>query len=306
MKLLLFGFGNVGKSFRKLLHEKKNKVTELNDVEIAGIVTRKGIMLKDKEEFTADMQGDVFKAYEIVKPDVIIDVSSANYKDGEPSLSLYKDAIKDRVSIITTNKAPLALAYNEIFSLAKSKGVKIGFQGTVMSGTPSINLYRVLPASEVKRIRGILNGTTNFILTLMSKGSSFEEALKEAQRRGYAEEDPTLDINGFDAAAKVTILANYMLNKNVTIHNVKFEGINKDLPKQGKVKLIAYGDENDVWVKPKILDPEDPLYSVDGVENALEITTDIQTILIRGPGAGPLNAAYAALSDLILLKRNCL
>ena len=147
IKLLLFGYGNVGKEFRKLLHEKK--LDELKDVKIAGIVTRKGIMLEDKEVFTPDIQGDVFKAYEIVEPDVIIDVSSANYKDGEPSISLYKQAIKDGVNIITTNKAPLA--YSEIFNLAKTHNAKIEFQGTVMSGTPSINLYRVLPGSEVKK-----------------------------------------------------------------------------------------------------------------------------------------------------------
>lgn len=306
MKILLFGYGNVGKSFRKLLHEKKEKIIELKDIEISGVVTRRGIMIKDKENFEPDLQGDVFTAYEKIKPDIIVDVSSANYQNGEPSLSLYKTGIKDGVSIITTNKAPLALAFNEIFNLAKSKNVKLGFQGTVMSGTPSINLYRVLPGSDVKKIRGILNGTTNFILTLMSQGTSFEEALKEAQKRGYAEEDPTLDINGFDAAAKITILANYMLNKNISIKNIEFQGISKDLPRNGKVKLIAYADEKEVWVKPQVLDPTDPLYSVDGVENALEITTDIQRTLIRGPGAGPINAAYAALSDLILLKRNCL
>jgi len=303
IKLLLFGYGNVGKAFRKLLHEKK--LDELKDVKIAGIVTRKGIMLEDRETFMPDVQGDVFKAYEIIKPDVIIDVSSANYKDGEPSISLYRQAIKDGVNIITTNKAPLALAYSEIFDLAKAHNVKIGFQGTVMSGTPSINLYRVLPGSEVKKIRGILNGTTNFILTLMSKGVSFEEALREAQKRGYAEEDPTLDINGFDAAAKITILANFMLKKKVTIHDVKFEGI-KNIKSEGKIKLIAYADQNEIWVKSVQLSPDDPLYNVDGVDNALEITTDIQTILIRGPGAGPINAAYAALSDLVLMLKGCL
>jgi len=304
LKLLLFGYGNVGKAFRKLLHEKRSP--ELNDVIIGGIVTRRGIMLQDKEDFTPDLEGDVFKAFEKIKPDIIVDVSSANYNNGEPSLSLYKEAIKDGVNIITTNKAPLALAFNEIFSLARSKGVKIGFQGTVMSGTPSINLYRVLPGSRVIKIRGILNGTTNFILTLMNKGVSFEEALKEAQRRGYAEEDPTLDINGFDAAAKITILANFMIGNSVTIKDVKFEGINRDLPKNEKIKLIAYADEKEVWVKPLPISQDDPLYNVDGVENALEITTDIQSILIRGPGAGPVNAAYGALSDLILLKRDCL
>lgn len=307
IRLLLFGYGNVGRSFRKLLHEKREKISELRDVSIAGVVTRKGIMLNDKEEFTPEITGDVFKAYEKIKPDIVIDVSSANYKDGEPSLSLYKQAIKDGTNIITTNKAPLALSYSEIFTLARSYNVKIGFQGTVMSGTPSVNLYRVLPGTEVKKLRGILNGTTNFILTLMNKGVNFEDALREAQKRGYAEEDPTLDLNGFDAAAKITILANFMLGKEVSIKEVRFEGIKNDAKiTQGKTKLIAYADNNEIWVRPLLLSPDDPLYNVDGVENALEITTDIQTILIRGPGAGPITAAYAALADLILIRRNCI
>ena len=300
MKLLILGYGNVGKAFVKLFIEKRQKVNELSDVEIGGIVNRKGIMLGYKDEFTVDVKGDVFTAYEKVKPDVIMDFLPANYVDGNPSLSLYKLALKDGVSIITTNKAPLALAYNEIVG----KG-RVGFQGTVMSGTPSINLLRILPAVNVKRIRGILNGTTNFILTKMYQGVSFDEALKEAQRLGYAEADPTLDINGFDAAAKLTILANFAMRKNITIRDVKFEGIQNINAMKGekKVKLIAYADENIVEVSPKELSPDDPLYYVDGVDNALEVTTDIQTVVIRGPGAGPINAAYGALSDLILLKK---
>ncbi|MEJ2775269.1 homoserine dehydrogenase [Sulfolobaceae archaeon RB850M] len=307
MRILILGFGNVGKAFYKLFMEKRSKVKELEKYEIGGIVTRRGIMIGGGYEFRADIKGDVFTAYEKIKPDVIVDMLSANYKDGSPSLQLYIQALKDGIHVITTNKAPLALAYNEIMRL--SGKAKIGFQGTVMSGTPSINLYRIISASEVISIRGILNGTTNFILSKMYNGESFESALKEAQRLGYAEEDPTLDINGFDAAAKIVILSNYMLKKGVTIRDIKFEGIQnvRDAYKDGKkVKLIAYADKDKVEVSPKYLDPEDPLYHVDGVDNALEIVTDIQKIVIRGPGAGPLTAAFAALSDLVLLEKGCL
>ncbi|BCU71421.1 homoserine dehydrogenase [Stygiolobus caldivivus] len=305
MKVLVAGYGNVGKAFVKLIFEKKGKLEELKDIEIGGIVNRKGIMVGYKDQFTVDIEGDVFTAYEKIKPDIVVDTMSANYKDGNPSLSLYKLALKDGTSVITTNKAPLALAFNEIMGLV-GKG-RLGFQGTVMSGTPSINLLRILPGSEVKRIRGILNGTTNFILTMMYNGQPFESALKEAQRLGYAEEDPTLDINGFDAAAKLTILVNFAMKKSVTIRDIKFtgiQGIKGAYDGHKKVKLIAYADENEIEVSPKVLTPEDPLYHIDGVENALEIMTDIQTTIIRGPGAGPINAAYGAFSDLILLKRN--
>ncbi|ALU30225.1 homoserine dehydrogenase [Sulfolobus acidocaldarius] len=301
MKILLLGYGNVGKAFRSLIHEKKSKIRELKDIEIAGVVTSKGIMLGDKQDFTVDYKGDIFLAYEKLNPDAVIDTLPANYKDGSPSLQLYMKVLKDDRIVITANKAPLALAFKDIVG----KG-RVGFQATVMSGTPSINLFRVLPGSEVKRIRGILNGTTNYILTKMYNGLSFTEALKDAQTLGYAESDPTNDISGFDAGAKLTILANLMLNLDITIRDVKIEGIqNLDSAKRDnkKIKLIAYADEKTVQVRPVPLLPEDPLFSVDGVENGLEISTDIQTIVIRGPGAGPKNAAYGLLSDLILMTR---
>ncbi|MCY0874180.1 MAG: homoserine dehydrogenase [Acidianus infernus] len=306
MKLLLVGYGNVGKAFRKLLHEKK--VKELENVKIAGIVTTRGLMLKDQETFVPDKKINALEALDEVQPDVVVDMASANYKTGEPSLSLYLTALKRGIHVITTNKAPLALKYKEIINTAISHGSKIFFQATVMSGTPSINLYRILPAMKVRKIRGILNGTTNYILTRMSQGLSFNEALKEAQELGYAERDPTLDINGFDAAGKITILSNVYFSKGISINEVKFEGIGNieigDALKRGnKIKLIAYADENETYVKPMEITKEDFLYNVDGVNNALEIESEIQKITIVGPGAGPLNAAYGAFSDLILLLR---
>lgn len=303
---MLVGYGNVGKAFRKLIHEKR--VREAEDVKIVGIVTTRGLMLKDQEEFTVDKKVDVLQALDEVQPDVVIDMASANYKTGEPSLSLYLTALKRGIHVITTNKAPLALKYKEVLSTAVSHSSKIFFQATVMSGTPSINLYRILPGMKVKTIRGILNGTTNYILTRMSQGLSFAEALREAQELGYAERDPTLDINGFDAAGKITILSNVYFSRSISINDVKFEGI-KDVDIKGamergnKIKLIAYADEKETYVKPMEVSKEDFLYNVDGVNNALEIESDIQKINIVGPGAGPLNAAYGAFSDLILLLR---
>ncbi|MEM0187899.1 MAG: homoserine dehydrogenase [Saccharolobus sp.] len=314
MRLLLFGYGNVGKAFRKLLMEKKEKYDLLNHVEIAGIVTRRGLMRGDNESFIPQKQVSILEAIDEISPDVIIDTSSANYTNGEPSVSAYIKAISNGIHIITTNKAPLALKFREIFDLAERKNVKIGFQATVMSGTPSINLFRIQPLAEVYRIRGILNGTTNYILSRLHEGLSFNEALREAKAKGYAEEDPTLDINGFDAAAKLTILVNFMMNRNIRIGDFKFKGI-EDITsdeirraknEDKKIKLVAYADNYIVEVSPRVLDARDPLYYIDGVENALEIENEIQRIMIRGPGAGPINAAYGALSDLVLLLKGFL
>ncbi|ARM76241.1 homoserine dehydrogenase [Acidianus manzaensis] len=310
MKILLLGFGNVGKAFRKLVNEK-DRAKELQNVKIIGIVNSKGLMIGDNENFKVDKKIDLLQAIDEVQPDVIVDMLPANYNNGEPSLSLYLNALHKGIHVITTNKAPLALKYSEIMKEAEKHNAKVLFQGTVMSGTPSVNLYKVMPGQRVFRIKGILNGTTNYILTKMYEGLDYNSALKEAQDKGYAERDPELDINGFDAAGKISILTNVYFGKNITIHDVKFEGIkninneliNKTREKGTKIKLIAYSDGKETYVKPLEIDKNDPLYNVNGVLNALEIESDIQNTTIIGPGAGPINAAYGALSDLILLIR---
>lgn len=310
-KLLLIGFGNVGKAFRRLVHEK-DRAKELQNVEIAGIVTTRGLMLGDKDEFEPNKKVNAIEALDEAQPDIVVDMASANYKDGEPSYSLYIKALRRGIHVITANKAPLALKYKDIIEEAEKHNAKVMFQATVMSGTPSVNLYKILPGMKVKKVRGILNGTTNYILSRMYEGLSYLDALKEAQEKGYAEKNPELDVSGFDAAAKITILSNVYLRKSITIHDVKFEGI-KDLDesivkkarsKGVKIKLIAYSDSQTSFVRPMEIDNSDLLYNVDGVLNALQIESDIQSITIIGPGAGPINAAYGALADLILLLRD--
>lgn len=304
--IMLVGYGKVGKAFRDLLNEKKKEgLTVLEDIKIVGIVTRRGLMLGDKEDFVPNKQLDPLQSLEDLNPDIIVDTTPPNYVDAEPSYSLYINALKRGISVITANKAPLAIKFKEIMDVAKKYNSKVLYQATVMSGTPSINLLRVIKGCKIISLRGILNGTTNYILTLVSQGISFNEALEKAKELGYAEPDPTLDLNGFDAAAKITILANTAFNKSLTVNDIKREGISEEkvrsMEKGKKVKLIAYADKDEAWVRPVILDPNDPLYHVDYVENALEIVTDIQRILISGPGAGPRNAAFGLFSDLLLL-----
>jgi homoserine dehydrogenase len=305
-RILLLGYGHVGKTFREFLSRWSSEL----DAQIAGVVTRRGIMLGDNPDFRKDIEGGINEALGKVKPDVLVDTSSANYKDGEPSISAYYRCFESGIDVITTNKAPLALNFTAILDKAKKLGRRVGFQGTVMSGTPSINLYRVLPVAKVRRIRGILNGTTNFILTMMYNGVSFDEALMEAKRKGYAEEDPTLDLNGFDAAAKLTILTNWMLNRNVKLGQFSFKGIEgismqniEEAKKRGlKMRLIAYADDKEIKVSPMEVNKDDPFFSIDGVDNSLEVTNEVQSVIIRGPGAGSETAAYAAISDLFLFK----
>lgn len=166
-KVLLLGYGNVGKALRRMIRERASMMG-LN-VRIEAVVNRSGIMIGDGEHFVKSNEGTPLDALNQVSPDLVIDVSSANYENGEPSISLYREAITRGIGIITANKAPLALKYGEIVDLAHRHGVPIGFQATVMSGTPSINLIRLMAGSYVTKIRGILNGTTNYILTRMDQ-----------------------------------------------------------------------------------------------------------------------------------------
>ncbi|AEB94392.1 homoserine dehydrogenase [Metallosphaera cuprina] len=304
LRAMFLGYGNVGKALRKMIKERGEK-TGLN-VKIEAVVNRSGIMLEDSDNFIKNKEGGPIDALNMTNPDVIIDVSSANYESGEPSLSLYREALSRGIHVVTANKAPLALRYGEIMDLAKKHSASVGFQATVMSGTPSINLLRLMRGLKIVKIRGILNGTTNYILTRMHQGLEYDQALKEAQALGYAETNPEHDVNGFDAAAKLTILTNFAMGLNLSIKDVVFSGIEnirKSSLKGKKVKLIAYSEGRFAKVSPEEITKEDPLYNVEGVMNALDIHSDIQEVVIMGPGAGPQNAAFGLFSDIVLITK---
>lgn len=186
-----------------------------------------------------------------------------------------------------------------------------------MSGTPAINLVtEALAGATVKSIRGILNGTTNYILTEMESGKTYSEALKRAQELGYAEADPTGDVEAWDPTGKIVILANVLMSGKVKVAEVHREGITKLTPadvesaiKEGKrIKLVAkaYKENGQVkaQVQPERLPLSDILTHVSGVLNALTITTDVQPdVTIIGPGAGGDSAGYALLSDMLAINR---
>jgi homoserine dehydrogenase len=212
----------------------------------------------------------------------------------------------------------VALHYPELSALARRKGVQIGIEGTVMSGTPTIRLAtELLGASGVSRVQGILNGTTNYILTQMESGASYTDALAEAQIQGYAEADPTGDVEGFDAAGKVVILANVLMGAAITMHDVDRQGITALTPADIKSaqadgerwKLIAAVEKTPDGVKasvrPTRLPITHPLASVSGPTNAITFTTALLgDVTLIGPGAGRLATGYAILCDLLAIARS--
>ena len=317
-RLGIIGFGTVGQGFLEVLIKKGADLP----VKLVGIAGRsKGEIFIDEgidpaKALRCVSEGknlnECFRdalrlsSLELVRKgnlDILIEATPTNLETAEPAFTYIKEALKSGIDVITANKGPVALHYSEL----KNLGGILRFEATVMSGTPVLGFIEDnLKGVEILGFRGILNGTTNFILTEMSGGRTYEEALKEAQRRGYAETDPTADVEGFDALAKILILVNVFMGRALSPDDVKREGITSLPATTGdfKWKLVATAIKKEsgveVSVKPERIYPDDPLYYVDGTENALLIKTDILgTIMLKGPGAGRLETGFAIFLDLL-------
>jgi homoserine dehydrogenase len=249
--------------------------------------------------------------------DIVAEATFTNIKTAEPAYSHFKAALESGKHLVTTNKGPTALFFRELAALAKSKKVQFRYEGSVMSGTPVLNLAELcLAGSEIREIRGIVNGTTNFILTNMEKGKSYAAALKEAQDLGYAEAVPDADVEGFDAMAKVVILAKAVMGADIKVADVDRTGITKitleDINaakaegKRWKLigRLSREGGVVRASVRPEKLDIADPLAGVGGATNAITFSTDlIRDVTIIGPGAGKIETGYSILVDLLAIYR---
>ena len=246
------------------------------------------------------------------------EITYTDIKTGQPATDHIRAALAKGMSVTTTNKGPTALASQELTELAAANGARFLFEGTVMAGTPLLNLIReTLAGSEITEMQGILNGTTNFILTRMEGGMDYAAALAEAQSLGYAEAVPDADVLGFDALAKVTILANNVFGASLRPADSPCEGITKITPEQieaaaadgKKYKLIGRVWRDGVAVRasvgPQLVDNTHPLAGVAGATNAMTITTDtLDEVTIVGPGAGRRETGFALLIDLIHLGRS--
>jgi len=257
--------------------------------------------------------GDALEMIQKVDADVMLEATYTDIKTAEPATSFIRAALERGMHVVTTNKGPLALHYHELEELAQEKGVKFLFEGTVMSGTPVLNLLReTLAGSSVTAIKGILNGTTNYILTRMEEGLTYEDALQKAQDLGYAEATPDADVLGWDALAKVTILAKAVFAAQGNPFDFPCEGITQisaaditEAKNRGqRFKLIGKvwreGNLVKASVGPEEVDLNHPLAGVMGATNALTISTDaLGDVTIVGPGAGKRETGFSMLIDLI-------
>tara|TARA_A100001037_G_scaffold260296_1_gene248596 strand:+ start:6650 stop:7954 length:1305 start_codon:yes stop_codon:yes gene_type:complete len=235
------------------------------------------------------------------------------------ALEMINKAIDKKINIVTANKLVMSKYGHELLSQSKNNGVLLLYEASVGAGIPIIGpLYHSLIANNITRINAIINGTTNYILSNMSSGTqTFEDALKQAQHLGYAESDPTSDIEGIDATYKLSILASIVLNNKITEKNIYREGITKLSAVDFKyakdlgytIKLLAIGELNrdnvSLRVHPCLISNDHLLAKVEGVYNAIEIQGDpIGNIIFHGEGAGPKSTSSAILGDIISIANN--
>ena len=262
----------------------------------------------------------------LTESDVVAEASNTNPREPEPALSHIRQALGRGTHVITSSKGACAAAAMELVALARQRGVQLRMESTVMSGTPVLSTIREgLAGTRVVAVRGILNGTANHILTSMAEGREYARALAEAQAQGYAEPDPTDDVEGHDVVAKVRILAAVAFGHAMTPDQVTRRGIREialDTVQQAvhdgrRIKLVAMlrprpeGNRTgsdplplEARVEPVALPLTDPLSRVDGVMNALTIQTDtVREVTIIGPGAGPEQAGQGMFADLVALAQ---
>jgi homoserine dehydrogenase len=249
---------------------------------------------------------------------VLVETSLLTIADGGPAVDHVRAALMAGAHVITANKGPAAFAYRELAELAARAGRRFLFEAAVMDGIPIFNLAReTLPAVTVNGFRGVVNSTTNYMLTDMERGRTFDEALADMQRLGIAEADPSLDVDGWDAAAKAAALANVLLDARITPHDVDRRGI-RDISTDDlraaiadgqRVRLIAsarrVGDRAVVRVSPDRIAERDLLARLDGMQNALVLQTDILgDLAIAELSAGLGQTGYALVSDLVAVARS--
>lgn len=337
-KIAFVGFGTVGQglaeillSKKDMLHKKYNflpSVVAITDIHKGSIYHPSGLDLEKVlslvgETDRVDGYPGVTKGWDSLRTirdceaDIVVEVTYTDIETGQPAIDHVREALGSKKHVVTSNKGPVALAGRELTRLANENDVLFRYEGTVVSGTPTLNLaMENLAGTEIKEIRGILNGTTNYILSEMEKGKGYDQTLKAAQELGYAEAKPDADVEGWDALAKIVIIANMIMGADLKVSDVPCTGITKITLQDIEAargegvrwKLIARAWREGGGIKAKV-SPEkvlldDFLSGVGGVTNALTFDTDLLgRVTIVGPGAGKLETGYSLLVDMLAIHR---
>jgi len=351
--LVLVGFGNVGRRFLRLLDERRDVLRREHGLawRVAGIATRRHGLARnaggiDAATALALVEGGerlealddpvslpgappppagsvefiegLARGIAAIDPHrrvVVVESTVLDVRAGQPATDHVRAALRSGAHVVTANKGPVAFAYEELQGLAARAGRQFLFEGAVMDGIPIFNLAaRTMPAVEVLGFRGVVNSTTNYIITAMENGREFDEALAEMQAAGIAEADPSLDVDGWDAAAKAAAVANVLMGAGLTPHGVARTGVGhltgeyvRALASGGRrVKLVARGRREHrgvrVVVGPEELPADDLLAGLRDQQNALILETDLLgDLAIVQLGGGLTQTAYALVSDLVSL-----
>ena len=333
-KLMLIGLGTVARGLIQILLEKSSILVQDHgtDFKIVAVCTGsrgnlyapQGIDLQElldlsrtHEPFFKDLSSlDTLSLIRHSNADIVVELSPTNLEDGEPAITHCRVALESGKHVVSGNKGPAALAYASLKDLAERQNLAFLNEATVLSGTPVFSFARrALAGIRVHQITGILSGSTNFILGEMESGKTYDQALAEAGKRGYLEQDPRGDIDGHDAQAKLVILGNVLLKLPLHLKDVQRAGIahisREDVQTARAAgerwKLIAtisvHGDQFQAAVKPERLPLEHPLAQMNGTTNALTFSTDLLgEVTVSGPGAGGVATGYAILADLLIIN----
>ena len=341
LKLCLMGLGSVGRELIKLIDRKRADVEAQYNLsfKIVGIATGQHGILIDPHGIdhayalggqwadrawpsTEDNRLKMIRecAREraaSAEADALVEMSPINRETGRPALDYLELALKLGMHAVSANKGPVVHGYHHLSALAKQQGKAFLFEATVMDGFPLLNLYReCLPATRVLSFRGVLNSTTNLILTLMEEGKSFDEAVKHAQDIGIAETDPGNDIDGWDSAVKVCVLSNVLMGANIRpkdvdrtgIRAVTLEMIKEAQLARRKWRLLCTAE----WVEgqlkarvaPEQVPANDPLFRLYGTTSAIQIKTDtLNQLTLLETAPTPAQTAFGVLADLISAAR---
>ncbi|MBE3072584.1 MAG: homoserine dehydrogenase [Acidobacteria bacterium] len=354
--LILVGFGNVARRFVRLLEERGERLGAEHDLstriiaiatrrhgcarDLQGLDARRALELVEAGQSIASLDGsariaagdaalptittdfirqtmDEAGRLDPSRPIVMVETTVLDIARGQPAISHVQAALESGAHVITANKGPVAFAAGALIRLARDHRRAFHFEGAVMDGIPIFNLVRdTLPVVSVIGFRGVLNSTTNHIITAMEKGEGFGAALAEMQAAGIAEADASFDVDGWDAAAKTAALINVLMGGDVTPHDIRRTGIGGltsaavcgAVARNRRVKLVASAGRGNGRVSgrvaPEELPATDLLATLEGQQNALVLQTDLLgEIAIVQRGSGLTQTAYALLSDLVAVRR---
>lgn len=335
VRLLLIGVGNVGRRFLEILIRKDRTLRDRLglDLMVVGVADTSGaaicpagldlgqvVVLKAEGRGVSEVPQwgrpgvSALEMVQTVEADLLLEASPASMEDGQPGLSCIETALDRGMHVVTANKVPLVLAFPHLVGLAQRQGVRLRYDATVTGGLPAVNLgQRDLVAADIYRLEGVVNLTTNYILTRMAQdGLSYDQALADAQAAGHAEADPTLDVEGWDAANKLVILANSVLGYAATLDDVDVEGIlgvstemlDQAAVEEKRVKLVAAaekaGNGYRLTVQPTWLDALHPLAQLGPKQMGIVFHTDISGVISAAiVEETPVPTASAMLRDIV-------